>query len=129
MCMIIGMTYSHDLRTKALDYIEQGKSKVETSQVFGVTVQTLIGWCKRKKQGKLSPNRTRNRKPQKLETEKLKAYIAKNPDSYLREIAEEFKVTIAAVFYACKRLKITLKKRRPSIRNETRIKERNSKRS
>lgn len=129
MCMIIGMTYSHDLRTKALDYIEQGKSKVETSQIFGVTVQTLIAWCKRKKQGKLSPNTTRNRKPQKLEAEKLKAHIAKNPDSYLREIAEEFKVTITAVFYACKRLKITLKKRHPSIRNETRMKERNIKRS
>ncbi|MDR2539642.1 MAG: transposase [Chlamydiales bacterium] len=46
------MAYSHDLRTKALDYIERGKSKVETSQIFGVTVQTLIAWCKRKRQGK-----------------------------------------------------------------------------
>lgn len=129
MCMINGMAYSHDLRTKALDYIEQGKSKVETSQIFGVTVQTLIAWCKRKREGKLAPNTTRNRKPQKLEAEKLKAYIAKHPDSYLREIAEEFKVTITAVFYACKRLKITLKKRHPFTRNEMRIKERNFERN
>lgn len=61
MCLITQMTYSHDLRTKALDYIEQGQSKVETSRIFGVTVQTLIAWCKRKKQGKLAPNATRNR--------------------------------------------------------------------
>ena len=102
--MISRMAYSHDLRKKALDYIEQGKSNVETSQIIGVTVQTLIAWCKRKRQGKLAPNTTRNRKPQKLEAEKLKTYIAKHPDSYLREIAEEFKVTITAVFYACRRL-------------------------
>jgi len=127
--MIIRMAYSHDLRIKALDYIEQGNSKVETSQIFGVTVQTLIAWCKRKRQGRLSPNTTRNRKPQKLEAEKLKAYIAKHPDSYLREIAEEFKVTITAVFYACKRLKITLKKRHSFTRNGTSIEERNFERS
>jgi transposase len=123
------MTYSHDLRTKALDYIEKGRSKVETSQVFGVTVQTLIGWCKRKRQGNLAPNTTKTRQPQKLETEKLKAYIEKHPDSYLREIAEEFKVTITAVFYACKRLKITLKKRRPFTGNEMRMKEKSFERN
>ncbi len=127
--MIRGMAYSHDLRTKALAYIEQGKSKVETSRIFGVTIQTLIAWCKRKRQGKLAPNTTRNRKPQKLEAEKLKAYIAKHPDSYLREIAEEFNATISAVFYACRRLKITLKKRHPSIRNEMRSEERNFERN
>ena len=129
MYMISGMAYSHDLRKKALDYIEKGNSKVEASRIFGVTVQTLIVWCKRKRQGRLAPNTTRNRKPQKLEAEKLKAYIAKHPDSYLREIAEEFKVTITAVFYACKRLKITLKKRRPFTRSEMKIKERNFERN
>lgn len=110
------MTYSYDLRTKALDYIEKGGSKVEGSRIFGVTVQTLINWVKRKRQGNLTPNPTRERRAQKLEAEKLKAYIQKHPDSYLREIAEEFEVTITAVFYACKRLKITLKKRRPSTK-------------
>ncbi|WP_079979806.1 IS630 transposase-related protein [Neochlamydia sp. S13] len=43
----------------------------------------------------------------------------------LREIAEAFGVIIAAVFYACKRLKITLKKRYPSTRKEMRISEKN----
>ena len=118
------MAYSYDLRKKALDYIDKGGSKVQAGQIFGVTVQTLINWVKRKNQGKLAPNTTRNRNPQKLEAEKLKAYIEKHPDKYLREIAEEFGVTITAVFYACKRLKITLKKRNPSIRKGMRGKER-----
>ena len=36
--MISNMTYSHDLRIKALDYIENGGSQVEASRIFGVTV-------------------------------------------------------------------------------------------
>lgn len=112
------MAYSYDLRSKALNYIEKGGSQVDASRIFGVTVQTLINWAKRKKCGNLAPNTTKKRPPQKLETEKLKAYIQKYPDKYLREIADQFGVTIAAVFYACKRLKITLKKRHPSTKKE-----------
>ncbi len=123
------MTYSYDLRKKALEYIEEGNSKVECSRIFGVTVQTLINWVKRKKQGKLNPNPVRKRSSQKLEENKLKDYIQKHPDSYLREIAEKFGVTITAVFYACKRLKITLKKRRPSTKKEMRRTERSSKKN
>lgn len=123
------MTYSYDLRKKALDYIEKGGSKVEASQIFGVTVQTLINWVKRKYAGKLMPSASREKKSQKLEAEKLKTYIEKHPDRYLREIAEEFGVTITAVFYACKRLKITLKKRRPSIEKGMKRKEKHSERS
>jgi len=119
------MAYSYDLRKKALDYIAKGGSKVQAGQIFGVTVQTLINWVKRQKRGNLAPNTTRKRNPQKLETEKLKAYIENHPDKYLREIAEEFGVTITAVFYACKRLKITLKKRSPSTRKGMREKGRN----
>ena len=107
------MTYSYDLRIKALDFIEKGESKVKASLVFGVTVQTLINRSKRKRLGNLTPNRKRGKKPLKLEAEKLRAYIEKYPDQYLREIAEEFQVTPTAVFYACKRLGITLKKKRP----------------
>lgn len=121
----IFMAYSHDLRKKALDYIENGGSKVLAGKIFGVTVQTLINWVKRKKQGNLAPDTTKKRAPQKLETEKLKMYIENHPDKYLREIAEEFGVTITAVFYACKRLKITLKKRHPSTRKGMKGKERN----
>jgi len=110
------MTYSQDLRTKALDYIENGSSKAEASRIFGVTTQTLFNWIKRKKQGKLPPKQTRKRVPYRIEEEKLKDYIAANPDSYLREIAKEFDLAISTVFYGCKRLKITLKKRHHSTR-------------
>ena len=117
------MTYSHDLRIKAMDYIEKGGTKIEASQIFGITLRTLFHWIKRKKQGCLAPGKRKQRRPHKITGEKLKAYIREHPDAYLREIAEVFQATITAVFYACRREKITLKKRHLSTKKGTTRKE------
>ena len=118
------MTYSLDLRNKALKYIENGKTWNSASQAFGVTIRTLAHWVSRKKQNKLPP-KARQTGSYKIDEDRLKDFIAKNPDAYLREIAEEFKATIPAVFYACRRSKITLKKRRHTTRKETKKKDDN----
>lgn len=112
------MTYSLDLRKKALDYIENGGTRSSASQAFGVTVRTLANWLCRKKQNNLPP-KARKTGSYKIDEGRLKDFIAKNPDAYLREIAEEFKTTIPAIFYACHRSKITLKKRRHTTKKET----------
>ncbi|WP_080502335.1 IS630 transposase-related protein [Neochlamydia sp. TUME1] len=65
------MIYSHDLRKKALNYIENGGSMAPASHVFGVTVRTLTNWIKRKKQGYLAPKK-RRQSPSKIDSEKLK---------------------------------------------------------
>ena len=52
----------------------------------------------------------RQRKPYKIDKEKLKDYIKNHPDNYLREIAKVFGTSITAISKACKRLKITRKK-------------------
>lgn len=115
------MVYSLDLRKKALDYIENGASLLETSRIFGVTTRTLSNWLQRQKQQDLAP-KMRGSKPSKINSEKLKRYIEDHPDSYLREIAEAFSTTLQAIFYACKRLKITLKKRQSTIKKEVKKK-------
>lgn len=117
------MAYSEDLRIKALEYVEKCGSTLLAGEVFGITPRTLTNWIKLKKQGSLAP-KPRRRKPSKIEDDKLKAYIQEHPDAYLREIAVVFNVTIVGVFYACKRLKITLKKRYRSTRKETKRNER-----
>ena len=78
----------------------------------------LALWVSRKKQNNLAP-KARKTGPYKIDENRLKDFIAKNPDAYLREIAEEFKTTIPAIFYACKRGKIKLKKRRHPKKKET----------
>ena len=117
------MVYSLDLRKKALNYIENGASLSETSRVFGLTTRTLSNWLQRKKQQDLAP-RMHGSRPSKIDNEKLKKYVEDHPDHYLREIAEAFSTSLQAVFYACKRLKITLKKRPFTIKKETKKKER-----
>nr|NGY95643.1 hypothetical protein [Neochlamydia sp. AcF84] len=106
-----------------MNYIENGGPIATASEVFGVTARNLTNWIKRKKPGCLA-SKKRRQSPNKIDSEKLKLYIKQTPDASLREIAEVFGVTITAVFYACKRLKITLKRRHPSIKKEMRINER-----
>ncbi len=118
------MTYSLDLRNKALKFIENGGTWLSASQTFGVAIRTLAHWLRRKRQNNLSP-KARQTGSYKIDETRLKDYIAKNPDAYLREISEEFGTTIPAVFYACRRGKITLKKRRRTTKKETKKNESN----
>jgi len=111
------MTYSLDLRKKALKYIENGGTWKAASEIFEVTTRTLANWLRKKKQQDLAP-KIRRQSPSKINSDKLKKYIQEHPDAYLREIGKEFGSTIQAVFYACKRLKITLKKRHHTTKKE-----------
>jgi transposase len=117
------MVYSLDLRQRALNYIANGGSRSEASKIFGVTARTLANWLSRQKQQDLAP-KMNGSNPSKIDNEKLKKYIEEHPDRYLREIAEVFGSTLQAVFYACKRLNITLKKRPLTTKKEMRKNER-----
>lgn len=116
------MTYSTDLRKRVLKYVEDGGSKEDAVNIFGVCIKTIWNWIKRNKQGNLSP-KIKEVHPRKIDDDRLKNYIENHPDAYLREIAAEFDVTVPAVFYACKRLRLTLKKRQQITKNETKKKE------
>lgn len=104
------MSYSIDLKKRTLNFIEQGGSKAEASQLFSVGKRTVFTWIKQQKERGTLANKERVSSPRKLQEEALKMYIRKHPDHYLREIAAVFKVTPEAVFYACKRWNLTYKK-------------------
>jgi transposase len=112
------MTYSLDLRKKALKYIENGGTWKSASEIFEITTRTLANWLRKQKLQDLAP-KVRRQSPSKIDTDKLKKYIEDHPDAYLREIAKEFGSTLQAIFYACKRLQITLKKRQSTTKKET----------
>jgi transposase len=56
--------------------------------------------------------KTRNRK---IDLQKLKEAVERKPDAYLSELAKMFDCTGQAIFYALKRLKITVKKNNTHI--------------
>jgi len=104
------MAYEEKFREKVMMFLDKGNTAVKAHEVFGVSRSTMREWEKiRVETGKLE-KRSLYRTPSKLCPNKLQAYITENPDSYLREIAEEFNCTEPAVFYALKRMKVTRKK-------------------
>ena len=104
------MSYSKDLRERAVKYYNTGHTLKETSEVFGTSINAISQWVKKYKEtGDLS-NKPLNRGFKKIDPEKLILFIERNPDAFLKEIAEEFKCSIEAVSKAMKKLKITRKK-------------------
>ena len=109
------MSYSKDLRERAVKYRLNGHTLEETSEIFNVGKSAVSRWVKQyKEKGDLS-NKPLNREYKKINPEKLKDYVKKHPDAYQREIAEEFNCSIMAVSKALKRLGITRKKRQNAI--------------
>lgn len=117
------MTYSIDLRKRVLNYLKSGGSKSEASKIFGVCSKTIWNWAKRESLGILEPKQ-REAFPRKINHESLLQYIQDHPEAHLKQIGDQFGVTPPAIFYACKKLKISLKKRRSLAKSKTRKKRR-----
>ena len=104
------MSYSKDLRERVLAYNEEGHTIKKTSEVFKVGTTTIKAWKKLlSERGNLAKKELK-RKPRKYDSEKLRAYIAENPEATLAEIAEAFGGSPSGAFDALEREKITLKK-------------------
>jgi transposase len=110
--------YSDDLREKALIYYDKGgKSQAEVSDIFGVSHRTFAQWVKLRKAGNFRRRpKQKRRRPTKIEGAALRAYIARHPDAYLREIAVVFQVSDVGILKACRRLGITRKKNTAVLR-------------
>jgi len=102
------MTYSLDLRKKAVSFISDGGSKSEAMRIFKISRDTIYRWLNA---DDLCPkvHGSRNRKIDKVA---LRKHIEDYPDMYLRERAEVFNVSLSAIHYALKKMRI-VKKRTP----------------
>ena len=119
------MTYSLDLREKALKYLDKVGNRQQVVEAFNITLRTLERWIRRKRDNCLAPKKSKS-SPSKINDEKLRLFIREHPDAYLREIAEQFGTTLQAVFYACKRLKISLKKSLRTMKKGTKRRDKSS---
>ncbi len=105
------MSYSKDLRERAVKYYKPGHTLKETSEIFGAGINTISQWVKKYKEtGDLS-NKPLKRGFKKIDPEKLALFLEENLDAFLRETAEESGCSIEAVRKAIKRLGITRKKK------------------
>jgi transposase len=100
------MSYSMDLRSRVIGFLESGGSKVEAARIYSVSERTVYRWQKEGLQiGKPGP-----KGPTKLDNDKLRAAVAACPDAQQKELAETLNVDPSSINRAFKRLGITRKK-------------------
>lgn len=101
------MSYSLDLRKKVVNYVENGGSITAAAEHYQISRTTIYRWFKREN---LAPNKTEYRQ-RKLDKKALEKDVKENPESRLIDRAKKFGVTINAIYYALKKMKITRKKK------------------
>lgn len=104
------MAYSLDMRQRALELLEEGKTKTEVSEILGIGRSSLLRWEKRALEGELAAIYPKVRGGFRVDDEKLKAYVKENPDAYQSEIAKAIGAKENTVCKALHRLKISRKK-------------------
>jgi transposase len=93
------MTYSIDLRERAVKYVREGGKRARACEIYGISPKTLYNWLK---MPSLVFERKRRGFTRKLDKEALAAHIRTYPDALLRERASHFGVRINAVWVAMK---------------------------
>ena len=62
--------------------------------------RSIFLWEKEKKEQGNLKQKLLDRKPYKIDDERLVEYLQKNPAPYLKESASSFQVRVSAIFYA-----------------------------
>lgn len=117
--------YNKDYRISAVEYKRNGHTFKELKEVFKISDDTYYRWSKEYDNGFIK-KQTSVERSRKINKEKLKQAIEEKPDAYLKELAEQFDCTPQAVFYALRKMKITLKKRLLPIRKNPKQTENNT---
>ena len=104
------MAYSIDFKKRAVAYKQEGHTFKQLREAFGIPSETYYDW-KNKLESGYYQTKVKQKRKRKIDKEALKQAVAKKPDSYLKELAEPFRCTATAVFYALENLNITRKKR------------------
>ena len=99
------MTYSLDLRERAVRHVQNGGSHQEACDLFGIGLRTLGRWVS---SDSLTP-RGRPSGSYKFDMNALSKHVREYPDLYLRERASHFGVRINTMHYALRRLNIVKK--------------------
>ena len=104
------MAYSIDYKERAVAYKQEGHTFKQLREAFGIPSETYYDWKEKLGNGYYQTKVKQERK-RKIDKEALKRAVAEKPDAYLKELAEPFNCTAAAVFYALENLNMTRKKR------------------
>jgi transposase len=106
------MSYSYDMRERAVQYVREGGLRKEACRIFSISPKTLYNWLHAED---LRP-KEHGRRKRKLDKEALDRHVQEYPDALLRERAAHFGVRINSIWVALKTLGIS--KKNDTIRGE-----------
>jgi len=109
------MSYSVDLRERALRAVRNGHTKAEVSRMFGLGENTLRDWERLEAETGSLENRQLNRTAYKIDREKLLEWYREKPYSTNKETAIAFNCSVSGVRDAKKVMGITRKKTRSNM--------------
>jgi transposase len=104
------MSYSTDLRQKALEAVRNGHTKAEVRGMFGLGVNTLRDWENLEAETGSLETRPHIRTVHKIDREKLLEWYKNNPYSTNKETAIVFHCSVSGIRSAKKALGIMRKK-------------------
>jgi len=104
--------YSRDFKKAVVRHLKEGNTKAATIRTFKVCFNSVTAWSKEfEETGDIKGVfELSNRRPLKIDNEKLKAFVKENPSMLPKDIAVVFNCTDDGIRVAMKRNKITRKK-------------------
>lgn len=106
------MSYDTKFKLRVVNNILEGISWNEVMNLFKISSNTIGRWLKEyKENGGFIEKKRKIHEARKIDPETLKAEIEKNPDATLQELSIKFKCWPPAIYYRCKKLGITRKKK------------------
>lgn len=104
------MSYSSDMRGRALKLISSGKKISDVSEAFGIHRQTLHRWLRETKRGQTRAGRPGPRGNRLVCEKALRQAIKARDDARLIELADHFGVHPSTISKALKRMGVSRKK-------------------
>jgi transposase len=103
--------YSQDLRTKVINYLNQGNSQQQASQTFSIHKNTINRWWVRyQEEGNYTARKRLGRKS-KLELGDIENFVKKHPNINLIQVGKEFSITARHAGRVLKKLGFRYKKK------------------
>jgi transposase len=104
------MAYPKKMRERAMEALQNGHTKTEVNEMFGLGINTLRTWEKLKESTGSLDKKPLNRDAYKINREELLKYYRENPLSTNKEASIVFNCSVSGIRSAKKVLKITRKK-------------------
>ena len=111
--------YSLDLRNSVIKYIKSGNSQVSASRVFSLNLSTVNKWYLRYRREGNCNARKRLGAKSKVNKEALESYVALNPNVTLKDLSQEFGVSLWGIYYWLRKLGFSYKKKPSPIWKQT----------